>query len=761
METSTTTTSTTQQPGTDTGAYYLGLAREAMSSSTDYFDSSIRKQVESAIRQFQGVHPVGSKYHSDTWKTKSRLFRPKTRAMVRKAEAVAAEALFATADAINISAIDDNNKLQGAAAALLKRLMAYRLDKSIPWFLLAMGAYQDAMVAGTVISYQHWQYNPRKKKDQPAIELIPLENFRFDPGASWVDPINSSPYVIRLIPMFVKDVKAKMLQTDPKTGKPRWKKVEDSVLMSATSKNSDTTRQTRERGRTDSTQQAQAVREFAVVWVRQYIMDIDGGDMVWWQLEDLAMLTDPMPIEEVYPHLADKGVRPFTMGFSVIETHKTNPDGPVGITKDVQAEINEVTNQRIDNVKFAMNKRYFVKRTGQVDLRSITRNVPGSVTLLNDPEKDVKVQETQDVTGSAYQEQDRLNLDFDDVAGVFSPSSVQSNRKLNETVGGMQLLSVNTNQVGAYQLRTFCETWAEPTLRQVCWLEAYYETDEVLLRMCGEQAGLSDEFSVDRITRELLVQETGLRIDVGFGATNPAEQVNNFLTAMRALKELLADGVLEKYKVDIREVIKELFGKLGYRDGRRFFATENPALDAAMATIQELEQALSQKVSPQMVDAQVRKIEAEIEALGAKQSDTMAAALEKGMRAFFAAHQTGQMVAAVPGIAPVADALLDAAAVMTGNKPTAGAGPVTGMVPGPISGLVQEPIENKRTGIGFNPASANQPVTDVMPIDTTPNTPGSPGTPPGTATPGAPSLPAMQTPATGANAGIETMGADS
>jgi hypothetical protein len=68
------------------------------------------------------------------------------------------------------------------------------------------------------------------------------------------------------------------------------------------------------------------------------------------------------------------------MGYSAIETHKTNPDGPVGITRDTQAEINEMANQRIDNVKFAMNKRYFVKRNGQVDLRSISRNVPGSIT---------------------------------------------------------------------------------------------------------------------------------------------------------------------------------------------------------------------------------------------------------------------------------------------------------------------------------------------------------------------------------------------
>lgn len=756
MDTATTTTTQGADQAQDPHAHFLGLAREAYSSSTDYFDSSIRKQVEAAIRQFQGVHPVGSKYLSDTWKNKSRLFRPKTRAMVRKAEAVAAEALFATADAIALRADDDNDKLQMAGAALMKRALDYRLDKSIPWFLLSMGAYQDAMVAGTVVSYQYWDYRPKKHADKPCIELVPLENFRFDPGAQWYDPIHTSPYLIRLIPTFVKDVKAKMRAVG-KDGKTVWKPLTDAQIMAAASKVSDTTRQTRERGRTDSTQQATAVREFAIVWVRQYVMDIDGVDMTWHQLDDLYMLSDPVPLEEAYPHLAGTGLRPFTMGFSCIETHKIAPEGPVTITKDVQAEINEVANQRIDNVKFAMNKRYFVKRTGQVDLRSITRNVPGSVTLLNDPEKDVKIQETQDVTGSAYQEQDRLNLDFDDVAGVFSPSSVQSNRRLNETVGGMNLLNVNTNQVSAYQLRTFCETWAEPTLRQVLLLEAFYETDEKLLALWGRQAMLPEEFGVERIVRELMTQDMSLRLDVGFGATNPQEQVNNFLLAMRALKELLTDGVLEKYGMDVNEVIKELFGKLGYRDGRRFFATDNPALNAAMATIQELQATLSQKVDPELVAAQVRKIDAEIENIEAKRQDLLAGAMEKALRGYFAAHQTGQMVAAVPGIAGVADALLDAALVQTGQAPTP-AGPVSGMLPAaPVSGLVQNPIENKRTGIGFNPAAANAPVTDVIARDTSPNTPANPGTPAAPGSPGAPATPQPDAPATGANAGIETM----
>ena len=81
--------------------------------------------------------------------------------------------------------------------------------------------------------------------------------------------------------------------------------------------------------------------------------------------------------------------------------------------------------------------------------------------------KDVRIVDTPDVTGLSYQEQDRINLAFDDIAGTFSGSSVQSNRKLNETVGGMNLITANSNQIAAYRLRTFVEMWATPVLAQV------------------------------------------------------------------------------------------------------------------------------------------------------------------------------------------------------------------------------------------------------------------------------------------------------
>ena len=637
------------------GDMALALAREAYHASTDYFDANIRRDVERDIRRFQSRFPSDSKYSSDAYRARSRIFRPKTRATIRKNEAVAAEAFFSTLDVVSVSPVDETDLAQTASADVMSALLQHRLTKSIPWFLTSIGAYQDAQVTGVVISHQYWEYNPRKKIDQPRIELIPVENFRFDPAANWADPVNTSPYLINMIPMRVKDVKSRMASG-------RWKKYSDAEILSALKKQGDTTRMEREGNRIDSTENRTAIGNYTVVWVHQNIVEHDDQDFIFYTLGTEILLSEPAPLESEYAH----GRRPFALGMCVLETHKTYPAGVSRIGAQIQDEINEVTNQRLDNVKFAMNKRYFVKRNKQVDLRSLTRNVPSSVTLLTDPNEDVKVVETNDVTSSSYNEQDRLNLDYDDVAGAFSGSSVASNRKLNETVGGMNILTGSANQVSAYQLKTFVETWVEPVLRQMVLLEQYYETDEIILGLCAKKAALSQKFGIDAVTDELLSQELTLTVSIGMSATSPTEKINSLATGMGTIRTVLADGLLEKYGLQPQALIKEILGAIGHKDGGRFFdfdAAEDPRIQSLMQQIQELQAALDAKNPPEVVAAQVKKLEEEAKKVAAE-------SVGAGVKSAYSAIQTAQVIATMPAVSPLADAVMQ----MAGYTPPTPAG---------------------------------------------------------------------------------------
>jgi hypothetical protein len=717
---------------------WLRIAVEAHSTSTTYFDTAIRRQILENLRQFQSQHPQGSKYLSDAYRARSKFFRPKTRSAVRKNEAIAAEAFFQTLDVVAVTAQNPSDPTQLASSEIMKALLQHRLTKSIPWFMTCIGAYQDAQVQGIVCSYQYWEKNDRKKIDRPCIKLKPIENIRFDPSADWTDPVNTSPYFIEMIPMYVKDVMARMKTMNDK-GESLWRPAPAETILQATTGYSDVVRLQREQGRIDPRTMQSGLTQFSIVWVHRNIIEIDGQDYVFHTLGKEAMLDTPRPLESVWFH----GMRPYVIGCAVLETHRAYPSAPVALVKDIQGELNDNANQRSDNVKFAMNKRYLVRRTAQVDLRSIQRNIPSSATMVNDIEKDIKIIETQDVTASAYKEQDRLNLDFDDLAGGTSQATLDSNRNLGDTVGVTNILTKNASQIPAYQLRTFVETWVEPVLDQVTHLEQHYETDEVILALAGEQAQLFQKYGIDTITDELLMHDLTITVNVGMGATNPYDQFTNFVKGMTSIKQMLEDGVLERYGVSVEELIKEVLGKLGYKDGKRFFpGNEDPRITAMQSTIKEMQRALEQKKSPEEVAATVRKLLAEARRIDAQ-------TVKDGVESAFSAIQTAEVITAVPQVAPVADKVLQAAGYVYPVPP--GVDPNL-PYPGGNGSITMNPIGNKRTGVEIQPASAAASVApppgSVAPPDIPQNT--SPGFPAHPATAG-----------TGAMKGIETMRPDS
>lgn len=608
---------------------WLKLAADAYTSSTSYVDSNYRKKWEDAINMFHSKHPTDSKYNTESYKHRSKLFRPKSRSMVRKHEAAAAAAFFSNVDVISTDAVDPGNPAQVASSAVMKEILNYRLTKTIPWFLVVVGGVQDAMTVGVVASYQYWKYKAKKTteyqtqddgslleveasqviEDKPCVELMPIENVRIDPGADWMDPVNSSPYLIRMIPMYMVDVRTMMDNTDDKTGQPKWKSLTDGQIRSAMKQPNDSTRQVREGNRQDSKDAGNApISDFEIVWVHENFMRLDGDEMVYYTLGTEYLLTDAKPLKEVYFH----GERPVVIGTSVIETHKIMPDSPVLMGEQLQREANEIVNQRMDNVKLVLNKRFIAKRGAQVDLKSLVRNVAGSITLANDPTGDVRELNFADVTSSSYAEQDRLNVDYDELTGNFSQGSVMTNRKMGETVGGMGMISGAANQLTEYTIRTITETWLEKVLRQLVKLEQAYETDAVILGIAAERSKLLQKYGIDQVTDELLNQELTLTINVGMGATDPNQKLQKFLGAVRTYAEV---AQMAPPNVSMAEVGKEIFGLAGYKDGRRFMAAEEGQPDSAMLQ-QQMQQA---GMMMQELQGQMQQLAQENEALKAEQ----------------------------------------------------------------------------------------------------------------------------------------------
>lgn len=575
-------------------AEWMRKARDAYFFSTTYVDSNYRKKWEDSIRSFYNQHALDSKYNSPLFDKRSKIYRPKTRTIIRKNEAAAAAAFFSNMDVVSVEPMNQSNPKQRASAAVMKELLQYRMttDGGIPWFQTVMGGIQDAQTQGSACAHVHWKYQENRRgevtSDKPAVDLFPIENLRIDPAANWLNPVESSPYLIHMIPMFVGDIKVKMKNPDKKTGRPEWLEYDDAVISQASENKIDSTRMSRQTGRQDpQVSDKKPISDYEISWVFRHIHRHDGEDWEFYTLGTVALLSKPQPLKDSVFH----GQRPYVMGCFILETHKIFPSSVPELTDGLQAEANEIVNQRLDNVKFVLNKRWFVRRGANADLASIVRNVPGAVTLTEDPEKDIREINWPDVTQSAYQEQDRINVDYDELAGNFSPASIQTNAKMNETVGGMAMLKGSAGTLTEYGIRTYVETFIEPVLRQLVKLEQHYETDQVVMGIAAERAQLFQKYGVDQMTDELLNGELTLKVNVGMGATDPNTKVQKFIVGVNAYAAIVKAAVPG---LNTNEVGKEIFGHLGYQDGRRFFTVEDPEKVQLMQQLQQMKMRMMQ-----------------------------------------------------------------------------------------------------------------------------------------------------------------------
>ncbi len=573
---------------------WLQRARDAYRFSTSYIDSNYRKLWDDSIRAFNSQHSSDSKYNSELFRKRSNLYRPKTRAVIRKNEAAAASAYFSNLELVSIAPMNEAIKEERASADVMEQLLKYRLTVSIPWFLIMMGAIQDAQVQGASIAHIYWRFTERhdsdgnlaSKEDTPVIDLVPIENMRIDPSAHWLDPIGTSPYLIHLIPMYWCDVKDRMNFPDPK-GK-RWRKYPASAAFGRQDGADDSTRQARLGQQQDPSQQKRDVSDYDIVWVHRHIHRWNGRDWEFYTLASERLLTTPTLLSESVWH----NQRPYVMGRALVETHRPIPSSLPTLIKGLQEEANDIQNQRSDNVKFVLNKAYLVKRGKNVDLASLVRNVPGRITLVDDPEKDVQELSWPDVTQSAYLEQDRIDGDFNDIAGNFSPLQVNTQRTPRESTHTMKMLAAPSNLLTEYMLKTHTETFAQPVLKQVMMLEQKYETDQVILALAGERAKINQRYGINEVTDDMLDRELTLSVNVGMGATDPVMKLQRFVYAVMSFANI---AKAPPPGMDLKEIAKEMFGLSGYQDGTRFMIEgQDPEVVKLMQQNKQLMQQLQQ-----------------------------------------------------------------------------------------------------------------------------------------------------------------------
>ena len=675
---------------------WLQMARNAFESSESWLQINQRAIWARNFAHYRSEHAPDSPILSDANKHRPKYFWPKTRTLVRDIQASAAAAYFASSDVVAIEAEDSDNQEQVEAAALMKELVNYRLDQTIPWYQLVLGGIQETSVLGCIASHQSWSYKEvdgAVLEDKPNIRVVPAENVRISPAADWIDPANSSPYFIELIPMFLGDVLSKIAEGEnPRSGEPAWKDVGEGMLISAGNRdNLDTTRRARAGTRRldPKSNMMESQSAFRIIWIHRNIIRQDGVDWLYYTAGANVMLSDPVRLSDVIPW-AD-GKRDYVMGKMEIETDRPYPSGPVELTNGMQKAINELKNQRYENVRQVLNRRYLYRAGSQVDVRALSRNVPGGLIGVSAPgplSNHVEPLNTPDVTGSAYQEEDRLSLAMDDLSGSTTGSTVNSNRKLHETATGMTLMAEAGNKIREMELRTFTETWIEPVLRQLVQLESMYETDKVAIMVASKKAKLK------KVLLSYFSHKFSVSVNVGMGAVSPTQRMQKIQTAVATVTQLLPRGAAA---VNEDEVVKEIFGAAGYDNGTRFFNFEkarqeeqaakeqgDPTTQVQMQQLQlkgqiaeqefQIAQAKLQLENQKLAmesekqAAMLQELAAKIDYLVARTDHERTKLATQNVTSIFQATQAAGTIAQNPGIAPSTDEILKSAGYVDLNE---------------------------------------------------------------------------------------------
>lgn len=610
---------------------FITRSRFAYSSSNTYFQSNIAAQIRKNYSNFLSKHPEGSKYKHESFRARSKTFRPKTRALSRRVEAAVAVAMFATSDLVTVTPWDANDPQKAFQARIKQKLIQYRLDQDETWwFLTVIGAAQDAFINGLCISHQYWKlrkiqdsrYNIYRtdhadgrvdfdvKKDtkeiilenRPCSDLVPIERFRFDPACDWRDPARTSPFLIHECPTYVGEIKDQIRQGIADAVD--VSRLDHAFWWAIACEDYDSIRTAREGGRVDKYNERKPIPETQTIAVRKHIHRIDGRDWYWETMADILMLRRPQLLTDVRPDLKE-GERPYVTGLMIPEAHKIYPSSAVQLIEPLQEEINDVSNLRQDTVKMATFGRWEVRRNSTVDVATLKAGVPQSVIAVDKVGQDVGELKQRDVPPSAFAETDRLQIDMDEVSGSLTQATASSNKAINtdQTLGGMNLLDGVAGQVRELETRVLTKTWAEPVLQQIHNMLEVYETDEQILGDIASNASVG----IPQVL-EALKSRTKLRINIGFNATSPEKRIGRLVLACKTFFSIFPD---QAQNAAVNEFQKEIFGAVGFDDGERFFPNpekEDPRIKQLMGQVQQLKQMLQSQMFKEQTKVTIAEI---------------------------------------------------------------------------------------------------------------------------------------------------------
>lgn len=247
---------------------------------------------------------------------------------------------------------------------ILNALLDYYWDKD-QWNIKVINWGRSFLMLGTSIVYIHWNH------DHPELINVPIRDFFIDPTAT---SLENARYMGRRYLTTVEELKSFEI-VDPETGemKPKYKNL-DKIKGGSTGDNTDKQEKDMFYGSTLSEDDDQV--EVIEYWTDEHTVSIANRTVDIENCENYY-LTKAKKNKVEFP----TGIMPFAGLRDYVDESLFFAKGEVDFMLDQQELLNDVTNQNIDSITYALNQMYtldpkFGHLLGEIE------NIPGATYLV-------------------------------------------------------------------------------------------------------------------------------------------------------------------------------------------------------------------------------------------------------------------------------------------------------------------------------------------------------------------------------------------
>jgi len=257
--------------------------------------------------------------------------------------------------------------------------------------------------------------------------------------------------------------------------------------------------------------------------------------------------------------------------------------GEVEPLKNLQYELNDIRNQRMDNVTLILNRMWKVNKNGDVDEADLVSQAGGIVHVGDN--NALEVIQTPDVTASSYNEETLVKADMQQASGVTdytkgSSAGGKGNSALaNETATGIMLLQEAGNARFKFKLDNLEDSLKEFG-EQLNALNQQFIKKPMVIRIVGEEGTQWKQVSPKEIKGQFDIM-------VEAGSTQPMSKSVRRAEARELLMTLIP--IAQVAGINLRYLIKYLLKTYDLADSEEIFIqaipTTVPGPEQAMAAM--------------------------------------------------------------------------------------------------------------------------------------------------------------------------------